>query len=228
MWFLFCPPHGTSFPNPSPFEYDCSWRLPGSERWKGSPSCKHQPSTLKAPHALFQLSTALNYMFFNIWKCFRTAGASVTRVLFTSHHPLPALSHFKPSPFYKISTIVMYPRGGKVGREEVQFAGTSPCSTAWSLCSEVLQLQPEEEWGWVHTCTARADCKPQVPQHCQDLLLGSRWSWQSWTGEVRSTQPPGDGALSLTWGDEGEAADRAGQSGASLQGVNTQGHILSV
>lgn len=225
MWFLFRPPHGTSFPNPSPFEYDCSWRLPGSERWKDNPSCKHQPSTLKAPHALFQLSTAPNYMFLTFEN---VLGQQVPLSLVYCSHvitlclPSPSL---KPLIFIKISKRVMSPKGGKVGRQRrCRPLVHAVCFTAWSLCSELLclitaLLLHEKESSWVHTCIIRAVAANHCSLTTEALLAAakpkaaaglhdssSRWSWQSWRGERRRrrpTQPPSQRVCGdWRWGSE--------------------------
>lgn len=257
MLFLFCPPHRTSFCNPSPFEYDCSWRLPESERWKGNPSCKDQPSTLKAPHAQFQLPTAPNYMFLTFENAL---GQQVPLSLVYCSHvitlclPSPTLN---PLHFMKISIIVMYPKGEKVGKQgRCNPLAHAASFTAWSPCFEVLclitsLLLQEKESSWGHTCTVRAVTANPCSFTTGTLLvaaeskaaagihdLSSRWSWQSCREDrVRWTQPwatvgTEDGAVEQDWIPSESMKERQqtvqGRLVVSLQGVNTRGHILSL
>lgn len=254
MWFLFCPPHETSFPNPSPFEYDCSWRLPGSERWKGNPSCKHQPSTLKAPHALFQLSTAPNYMFLTFENAL---GQQVPLSLVYCSHvitlclPSPTLN---PLLFMKNTIIVLYPEGGKVGRQRrCSPLAHAACFTAWSLslrCSVWLQLlcyRRRSQAGY--TSITRA-----VTANHWSLITGTllaaaskKLLLASWLelqvelaelereeGEVHTTpEPLWLWRLKMGQWISSERVKERQQTMqdrvvVSLQGVNSQGHTLSV
>lgn len=199
------------------------------------------PPLLKLPVHSFNLCPQL--YFFNIGKCFRTAGTYLARVDLTCHRLLSlwlSSTTLKPCLSMKVSIIVMYPKGEKVGRQRrcsplghviyiPAWPLTSPCPEVLGLITTLL-LQEEQSSG-VYTYIRAVCCKPLVLHHwgsagcspSQKLLQGL----MAWTpggpgraGERRQQGPPSpaatvalvieDGAVNLIRKDEGTVADHAG------------------